>query len=92
MPRRVNVNIPWFQREHYEAIKDLLAEERMPGTFDEWLKATKIHVGDMQARGVTVRTVIIDPWKFAAHCSTRGVRPSRATLGAFAITLARRSG
>ena len=91
MARRVNVNIPWFQREHYEAIKRLLADEGMPATFDEWSKAATIHVSDMRARGVTVKTVIIDPQALAAHCATCGMRPSKATLGAFAITMARQS-
>ena len=92
MRRRLNVNIPWFQREHYEAINELLAEERMLGTFDEWLKATTIHVGDLKARGVTVRTVLIDPQEYAAYCSNSGLKPNRANLGAFAIALARRDG
>ncbi|MBV8754743.1 MAG: hypothetical protein JO328_17945 [Hyphomicrobiales bacterium] len=90
MPRRLNINVPWFRRQDYEAIKDLLAEERMPVTFEEWHKAAKVHVDDMQARGVNVRTVIIDPREFAAHCAASGMKPTRAALGAFAITMARR--
>ena len=89
MPRRVKVNLPWFQREHYEAINRLLADERLPATFDQWLKGATIHVSDMQARGALVKTVIIDPQEFAKHCAACGVRPSRATLGEFAITMAR---
>jgi hypothetical protein len=90
MSRRVKVNVPWFQRQHYEAIRRLVADKPMANTFEEWLEITTKYVSKMQASGVIVKTVLIDPQQFAAYRRACEVNHVKATLGEFAIVAARK--
>jgi hypothetical protein len=90
MSRRVKVNVPWFQRQHYEAIRRLVPDKPMPNTFEEWLETTTKYVSKKQASGVIVKTVLIDPQQFAAYRRTCEVNHVKATLGEFAIVAARK--
>jgi hypothetical protein len=90
MSRSAKVNVPWFLRQHYDVIKRLVADRSMPDTFEEWLEVATEYVEKMQARGVIVKTVVIDPEQFDAYCRACRASHFKATLAEFAVVMTRK--
>ena len=85
-----NRNVPWFERENYDAIKRLITDESMPNSFEQWLEAATKQISELTAAGIGVEKVVINPKEFAAWCRASGVDHNFATLGAFTVAIARK--
>jgi hypothetical protein len=79
----------WFRREDYDAVRALLADDSISGTFEQWLEQETERVREAEAAGVVVHKVIIDPQQFANYCRSIGQDCNFATLGAFTLVAAR---
>ena len=76
----------WFEREDYELVRRLIPNDRhFPGSFDQWERNAIKEIAQLEACGISVRRVMVDPREYAAYCDARGMSHSIATLGTFVI-------
>lgn len=70
-PRRVG--LPWYESEHYDALRQILTDgASLPATYEAWRIATEQVEGVVQRSGVEVVRVPIEPDDFAAWCERGG--------------------
>jgi hypothetical protein len=71
--------------EEYDAFTRLIpGDERVPRSYEEWLKRSARLAAESGARGENVRTVVIHSEEFAYYCLAKGADPSYALLEALA--------
>jgi hypothetical protein len=71
----------WFEREDYDFVRRLIPNDNhLPGSFDQWEKSVRNQIAQLQARGITICKVMVDPKEYSAYCEVKGVNPSIATL------------
>jgi hypothetical protein len=76
----------WFEREDYDLVRRLIPNDRhLPGSFDQWERNATKEIAQLEARGISVRKVMVDPREYAAYCGARGMGHSIATLGRFVV-------
>lgn len=74
-PRRVG--LPWYEPQHYEALRVSLADgAKLPAEYTLWQIATEQMEREVRHSGVEVVRVSIEPDAFAAWCE-RGGKVSR---------------
>lgn len=79
------IGIPWYRREDYPAILDLMEDrERLPPTFEHWENGAQQAISQCEARGIAWHRAHIDPKNFRAWCLMRGLHVDAAARGEFA--------
>ncbi len=78
-----------IRHEDYDTFKALVADKAWPETFDQWQQGASQETDKLLARGDIVQRAIIDPQAFTAYCRAAGVDHNHASLGAFAVKVAR---
>ncbi len=75
----------WITREDYPAFRKLLPNDpAFPPSYDAWEQITRKKITEMEALGDTVRTPVIHPEDFTAHCDAGGINYNITSLSAFA--------
>jgi hypothetical protein len=85
-----NRYIPWIERNNYDAVKRMIADDSMPNTLEEWIDKTLKQINEWLAAGIVVEKVVVNPDQFTAWCLASGVDHNLATLGAFTVAIARK--
>jgi hypothetical protein len=81
----------WINAGDYAAFAQLIPNDPdFPDAFDVWYQQTTEQIAKLEARGVIVKKVVVDPQKFAAYCRASGLKADYTSLHAFAISLDRR--
>ena len=76
----------WFEREDYDLVRRLIPNDRhLPGSFDQWEGNAIKEIAHLEACGISVRKVMVDPREYAAYCDAKGISHSIATLGTFVV-------
>jgi hypothetical protein len=76
----------WFEREDYEQVRCLIPNDKqIPASFDQWEQGALKQISQLEARGIPIRKIMVDPQEYGAYCGVRGIAPSIATLGAFIL-------
>jgi hypothetical protein len=71
-PRRVA--LPWYDAEHYEALRQSLSDgDKLPARYEAWRLSTEQVEREVQRSGVEVVRVQIDPGTFKAWCEVAGL-------------------
>jgi hypothetical protein len=85
-PRRVG--LPWYEPEHYEALRASLADgPQLPPAYETWRIATEQMEREVERSGVAVRRVPIVPAVFAAWCEAHGVEGGGAARSRYAAEI-----
>lgn len=68
------VGMAWFKRENFTRLLAVFEDShKLHRTFDEWLRDAEIGRKGLEAKGVRVVCVDIDPDHFIAWCKSRGL-------------------
>jgi hypothetical protein len=82
--------LPWYHRSHYPALLKLFRDpDKLPETYDEWLKRAESTEKQLQKAGFGVARIWIRPVPFAAWCKEREVFPDQRARLTFANEAAR---
>ncbi|MCJ2135622.1 hypothetical protein MKK69_16445 [Methylobacterium sp. J-026] len=82
-PRRVG--LPWYEPEHYEALRAGLADgAKLPPHYETWRIATEQMEREVQRSGVDVVRVSIEPEAFGAWCEQSGLPSDGAARARYA--------
>jgi hypothetical protein len=78
----------WFERADYDFVRRLIPNDNhLPGSFDQWEQRARKQIAQLEARGVSICKIMVDPKEYSAYCEFRGMSPSVATLGTFVMEL-----
>ncbi len=84
------VALPWYARGDYPALLKLFSDpDKLPATYDGWLKRTELTEKQFQKAGFGVARIWVRPRPFAAWCKERNVSPDQAARLTFANESAR---
>lgn len=87
----ISIAAAWFRRQDYDAVKALAPHDpNLPDAFDEWLDLATQQLAQLEAEGVVVEKVVVEPRQFAAWCRRRKVEPDQHARAAYAVDRARR--
>ena len=79
------VALPWYARGEYPALLKLFNDaDKLPATYDGWLKRAELIEKQLQMAGFGVARIWIRPRLFAAWCKERNVSPGQAARLTFA--------
>lgn len=68
------IGIPWYTPEHYQTLRVMFKDgDELPITYDEWLVAAEQARKRLEAEGVTVICVRINPNNLSEFCLANGV-------------------
>jgi hypothetical protein len=82
--------LPWYHRTHYPALLKLFSDpDKLPETYDEWLKRAESTEKQLQKTGFGVARIWIRPVPFAVWCKERNVSPDQRARLTFANEAAR---
>ena len=82
--------LPWYARRDYPALLKLFSDpDKLPATYDAWLKRAESTERQLQKAGMAVARVWIRPRSFAAWCKQRNASPDQAARMTFANESAR---
>ena len=82
--------LPWYERRDYPALLKLFSDpDKLPATYDAWLKRAERTESQLQKAGFGVARIWIRPVPFAAWCKERNVTPDQAARVTFANEAAR---
>jgi hypothetical protein len=71
--------LPWYHRSHYPALLKLFSDpDKLPATYDAWLKRTELAEKQLQKAGFGVARIWVRPVPFAAWSKERNVSPDQA--------------
>jgi hypothetical protein len=72
-PEDLSVAIAWFRRDQWELLRAVSTDgDKLEPTFDEWQAFATQHVGDLEARGISVRKIEIDVGSLTRWCESEG--------------------
>ena len=81
------VGIPWIRKEDYAALRSIFKDgNKMPATWEKWLKRSEQSEQRLQADGYIVERVYIDPDTFPDWCAREGVTVDRQGRNKFVAT------
>ena len=70
------VGMVWYKREDYQKFLSILDDaQKLPPSFDEWLKSAEKGFQHLKAQGREVEKVHLDSDTFPEWCKSRGVIP-----------------
>ena len=69
-----DVGVTWFREEDYPVLLEIFDDsDKMPRTWNEWLKSAQQMEGRAKAQGYRTQRVYIDPDSFADWCLCEGM-------------------
>ncbi len=69
------IGMSWYCREAYSRILEVMEDaDRLPRTYDQWLKSAEAGVSKLQRAGHIVVRAVIDPDQFVAWCLARSLK------------------
>jgi hypothetical protein len=84
------IALPWYAQGNYSALLKLFSDpDRLPATYDGWLKRAERTEKQFQKAGFGVARIWIRPRPFAAWCKERNVAPDQSARLTFANEVAR---
>ncbi len=84
------IALPWYRRGDYATLLLLFSDpEKLPGTYNVWLKRAESTERQLQKAGIGVARVWIRPLPFAAWCKQRKMSPDQRARLIFANETAR---
>jgi hypothetical protein len=84
------IALPWYRRGEYAALLRLFSDpDKLPATYDAWLKRAESTERQLQTAGMAVARVWIRPRSFATWCKQGNVSPDQAARLTFANQSAR---
>lgn len=88
MTRPRHVGLPWYEPEHYDALRRSLADgARLPLAYETWRIATEQVEQQVQRSGVQVIRVPIRPDEFAKWCAHNGTGSDGAARSKYAAEI-----
>ena len=82
--------LPWYARGEYPALLKLFSDpDKLPATYDGWLKRAELTEKQLQKAGFGVAKIWIRPRPFAAWCKEREVFSDQRARLTFANEAAR---
>ena len=91
MTQQVPLGVPWYLRDDYPALLALFSDpDKLPKTFDAWLRHAETLEQRLEAAGLRVAKILIQPAPFAQWCEERCVLPDQSARLTFANEAARR--
>ena len=76
---------PWFSKEDYEKIKNLIPEdENIPNFYNEWLSLAQ-EEEKKYTKSEKIKKVIIKADEYVSWCRSAGLECNYTTIGAFAV-------
>jgi hypothetical protein len=83
-PRRI-IGLPWYRREDYLAIREMVADPHvLASTYEQWLAAAQNNETVGLQAGLEIVRVMIDPKKFKAWCLAHEVEADGAARTRYA--------
>lgn len=68
------IGIPSYKRENWDALMEIFEDRhKLPDTFDQWVDTAQSLVNRLEARGIQVIKVDIDPVEFPIWCGERSL-------------------
>lgn len=68
------VGMAWYKRKHYTRLLEIFEDsDKLHRTYDEWLVAAEQGCKGLEAKGVRVIRVDIDPDEFPSWCASKGL-------------------
>lgn len=84
------VGIPWYAREDYRAILEVMTDaDKLPKTFEAWRERAEELERQIKSRGHIVVRAAIKPQEFSAWCIARGLNVDANARNLFAAGVAR---
>ena len=84
-----SVVIAWYRRKDYDRIYALAPNGGgMEATFDDWQRFVEDFMPAIEARGIFIRKVIIEPDNFAAWLRAQNLESSPETRARYAFDVA----
>ena len=91
MTHQMSLGLPWYLCDDYPALLALFSDpDKLPKTFDAWLKHAESLEKRLQAAGFKVAKILIQPAPCAQWCKERGVSRDQAARLTFANEVAAR--
>ena len=82
--------LPWYARGEYPALLKLFSDpDKLPATYDGWLKRAELTEKQLQKAGFGVAKIWIRPRPFAAWCKERNVSSDQTARPTFVNEAAR---
>ncbi len=79
----------WYKEEDWDTLKAMFADgDRLPLTYDDWLKRAEAMKSQVQAAGDAVIKVYIDPQSFPEWCEKKGLKMDAEARSQLAIEVA----
>ena len=83
----------WFRPETFAKLRAMFEDGyKLHGTYEEWLVKAEGGRKELEARGVQVITVDIDPDKFPKWCHANGIKLDAEARTRYAIMVASAAG
>ncbi|MGC2517858.1 MAG: hypothetical protein WA373_01945 [Burkholderiales bacterium] len=77
-----------IEREEYDSfVKAIPSDNRLPGSYYDWIKYRLQEDSDRIAQGQLINKVIIHYDDFTRYCRTAGLEPSYVALQACAVAI-----
>jgi hypothetical protein len=88
---RRSIPFYWFERDDYERVRRLIPNDKqIPGSFEEWEQAATKQIAELEARGIDIRKVIVDPTEYSVFCEVNGLERCIASLATFVVERSRK--
>lgn len=85
MPSRITIAVPWFDRNHYQVIRDTLGRgAALPPTFDLWEFEAQQLVESLLSRDIAAQPVLVTPDDLRFFCELSGAVPTFGACEAIA--------
>jgi hypothetical protein len=69
------MGMTWYYRQDYRRILEVMEDaDKLPATYDNWLKNAEAAEREMKKRGHTVIRAMINPDEFVTWCRGRGLK------------------
>jgi hypothetical protein len=76
----------WFERDDYERVRRLIPNDKqIPGSFEDWEQVATKQIAELEARGIEIRKVVVDPTEYSLFCEANGLERCIASLGTFVV-------
>jgi hypothetical protein len=80
----------WFEPDDYQQVRRLIPNDKqIPCSFEEWEEAATKQIAELEARGIEIRKVIVDPTEYSVFCESNGLERCIASLGTFVLERSR---
>lgn len=86
MVDRQPVYFATVRRADYERFREIMSDEDLPVTFDDWEKELGEKITKLTANGLPHKKVIVDLKDYATFCLNSGLDENSTTLAGYAVS------